>query len=870
MPGPLSRWLLAMALLAVPQRWRADVRRDLLEERGHSARRRGPFWLATHAVAVGLRLRAARPAEPQASWLELSWRDAIHAGRGLLRDRGWTLMAVSTLALGIGANTAVFSVINTTILNPLPYRDADRLVLPTLSDERETMNLSPTVALARAWRDHAKALEALELYSLRSLTLTGSGDPEVVAAAAIAHTLPAFTGVPILRGRGFSADEAAPGGAPVAILSEGMWRRRFAADPTVIGRTIVLDGVSHTVVGVFSGTMRFVEELQGEVRREVYVPLQDDRAVHLMARLGPGVTDEQATAELQSIGAGAGLMREGGMTFFARLRRPTDSSSMRDGLVMLTWAVALVLLIACTNVTHLVLARGLTRGRELAIRTALGAGRGQIARGLTIEGLMTAAAGGIAGVVAGAWMLEALTALRPPSLEPLAIVAMDWRVMAVAAVLSITIGLAFGLVSAWRSARTDAAGVLRATGTATTESLSKGRLRAVLVVAEVAAAVVLLVGSLLLVRSVNNLQRVNLGFDARGLYTVRVPLPPARCSTRAATASPEWCRAQAERWLEQARAIPGVEAATLAATAPPHAGGFTLTPWETRAGISATDGMRSITATNRVRPDYFDVTSMRIVQGRGFDAGSAGRREVMVSASLAARLWSGSPAVGQELRPAANPGASPDPWLTVVGVVADASIRNVRRSGDLVIYFASETGGTTLLLRAGHGAMLASRVRAIALEADPTLALPEVIEVAAAFDESSVADERFNMRLLAVFAGVAALLAAVGLYGVVSHAIARRTREIGIRLALGGTPGHVVRMVLARAVLLTMSGVILGLILARWAAALLSTSLFGVELFDPVAYAGTGALMLLVTVIACVAPLGRALRVDPLLAVRAD
>jgi predicted permease len=876
----MTRLLVAISLLMVPKPWRDEVRIDLVEE---ATTRGGAFavlWTCGQAIAIGARLRCKRGnAVPrQRPLLNAYAQDLTFAVRVMARQPGWTLMVILTLALGIGANTAVFSVVNATLLNPLPYPHAARVVIPSLLDVTAHMSLSAPDEMARAWKAQAHTLDAVETIFPHDVTWTGAGDPVLLRATDFSDTFPDFAGVRFVVGRGFSSAETAAG-SPVAILSETLCRTHFGSNAAVLGRPIVIDGTPRTVIGVVSDDIRFPEQYRVQARREIFLPIRSERTTgRVIARLAQGASIDDAEKELDAIMAAAGLTGLiPGRTFKAALATPSDMTQSRDSLLMLSWAVSLVLLIACLNVAHLLLVRGMARQREFAIRSALGAGRWRMARQLVTESLLLTGAGGLSGVLVGGWLLEGLTALRPPGLDSLTVATMDRTVIGAAGVATLVTGIAFGLMSAWRTRDLRTAEALRSMSAAVTESRSKNTMRSLLVVVEIGVAAVLLVCSALLVRSVQNLQRIDVGFNVRNLYTVKVALPQERCGAHEAAASVEFCRSIAGAWLDRLRGMSGIESATLAGTAPPQSG-FTLSPWERRDLGPAASRQSTLTATNAVRPEYFSVLGLAL-DGPGFDAGSAGRNEVVLNQALARQLWPGERAIGKQLRAMATPGprgaaATPgeeSPWLTVVGVTRNVGLQQLRHQpDDLAIYHASSFGGYSLILRAVSGFDPAPAIRAVALDINASLALPAVTSVSRAFDDASIADTRFTTMLLTIFAGVAVLLCAVGLYGVITYLVSQRTREIGIRLALGGTPTHIGRLVLGRAMGLSVVGIATGLVASRWAVSSMSSALYGVAAFDPIAYISCALLLLGVAAVACSVPMSRAMRLDPLTATRAD
>lgn len=817
-----------------------------------------------HAMRSAARMQRRVSLE---SWLQ----DIRFALRTIGRQKMWTAVAVVTLALGIGVNTAVFSVINDLILDPLRYPGGDRLVLLTRVNVKSRFEVSPTHKQLDAWRS-ARSFEGIEGVASDDRTLDSGAEPSVVHTAMISPTFARFAGARVIRGRTPSTDETRKGVAAVAVLSERLWHGRFGGDEAIIGKRISLNGVAHTVIGVLEDGVR--TSTFGTAPVDVWLPLKDDVAFlsgPVVARLKRGVSMTAAQQEAQSIAAaiatsGTDLNRT---SFEILARKPGARDTMQRSVVLLAAATCLLLLIACANVAHLLLARGSLRERELAIRAALGAGRGRIARQLSTESLLLAGAGCALGVAVGHIGLQAIVRRAPENIGELARVQIDGRVLLMTVGISVVCAVAFGLVAAIQGPRATRFAVLRASSVSTADR-KRGRIRALLLISESALSVVLLVGAALLVRTMMNYHAIDPGFDPRGVYAVSVSLPEARYPSAANRAL------YASQLLAAARRIPGVEGATIAGSAPGQSG-VMIAEWEADksagTGKSAGEGSGSgFTAMNTVAPEYFAIMRMPIVAGHSFDAGASGRNEVIVSASLARQLFGAQDAMGKRFRAGSN-GPAALPWNTVVGVVADANLLGLGEEGRLpAIYYPADPAPDqffTLIVRMANDVSPADAFRRIARTIDPamppvtTLALPELLL-------HSVAMQQFLMTLLSAFAVLAAVLCAVGLYGVITYAVSQSTREIGIRMALGAARRDVAALVLRQGVVLAATGVMAGLVLSAWGTRLLRGSLYGVSATDPASYAVGAAVLLGLAVAACVGPTLRAIRIEPMTAMRSE
>ncbi len=800
----------------------------------------------------------------RAQLLDAFVQDVRFGIRAMARQKSWTIVGVLTLALGIGANTAVFSVVNDLLLHPLAYPNASRLAVVFMQPTAGSVSgvsvfVSPTTRTLRAWQANTHDFEQLEGFATRDMILrAGDAPASVVHGAIVQPSFAAFTGERPLVGRYFTdADVRAK--APVAVLSEGYWRSRYGGDRNVAGTPIVLDGKDYTVIGVMPAAFQLPAILQNH--SDVFLPLDihdDNQGVTMLGRLRPGIDYGQAARELDTISAhqpGAPSK----VQFAAVVRAPSSLVSFHDSLLLLAGAVALVLIIACANVAHLLLARGATRQREMAIRAAIGARRGRLFRQLITETLVLAGAGGVVGLAVGWGMLRALVALRPASLSELATAHMDGTTILVAAALAVVTGLVFGLAGASQSARLSSPAVLRV-GTPTSMGRGHDRLRSLLVVTEMALSTTLLVGAVLLIRSFAHLQLTDPGFRAQGLYAVTANLS----ATADTTTARQW--SFYDRLATRVADIPGVQAVTLATTAPPGRN-FSLGNLQID-NQPAPEGGSSFVGVLGVRPEYFALMGIPLVQGTTFTDTTAAAAQVIVNEGMARRFWPNGTAVGHRVR-VENGGHGN--WMTIVGVAKDASTGGITMdTTDPILYEPpARYFSPTLLARIPDPARALPQIRRVVAEMNAAIPPVHVDNVADAM-ASTIARPRFTMLLLAIFTGLALVLAAVGLYGVMAYAVAQRTREIGIRVALGATNARIARSVVGRGVLLAALGMAVGLVGAHWGTRLLSNMLSGVSADDPLSYGLAAGALLATALLACVVPMRRAARVDPVIAMRAE
>ncbi|HJQ32698.1 MAG TPA: ABC transporter permease [Pyrinomonadaceae bacterium] len=796
----------------------------------------------------------------------------LRFGARVLRKRpGFTAVAVLALALGIGANTAIFSVVEAVLLRPLPYERPEQLVL-MYEDGRDVQNRWVSYPNFLDWRARNRSFEAMSTIRGWDLTLTGDGGPpESLTARMVSADYFDVMRVRPLVGRAFLREEDRPGAAPVTVLSHGFWQRRFGGDPDIVGKTITLDDKPFTVVGVMPPEFRHqgpppLWVLMGQWTGQDNWMQRDVRvAGNVVARLKDGVTIEQARADMANLKDA--LTRESPYTNAGHVIRvvPLKESIVgesRTPLLLMFGAVGFVLLIACANVANLLLARATTRRREFAIRAALGASGRRLARQLLAESLLLAALGGAAGLLLAWWGVDLLCAAEPPGLPGVAGAGVNARVALFTFGLTLLTGVVFGLAPAWRANREDVSDALKGTSTAAGGgAASGGRLRGALVVTEVALAFVLLVGAGLLTRSLVRLLNSNPGFDPTNVLTMPVTLSRQRYQGKE-----EITRFQREL-LARVSALPGVEAACISNSLP----GFPA--WQNDIAVEGGAPIKAGEELNVdwsiVSEDYFRVMRVPVLRGRTFTEREAreGSPVVVVDENLARRFWPGQDAVGKRIKY-----DSPTPH-EIVGVVGNVKNFGSEAEGRIRIYTplgrAGLSRGATLGVRASSGGAeaLASAVAREIQAIDKDMPAPDAETLEQIFRRET-APRRFNAALLALLAAVALVLAAVGIYGVMAYTVAQRTHEFGVRLALGAGRGDVLRLVLGGGMKLVLLGVGAGLAAALALTRLMSSLLFGVAPTDPLTFCGIALLLTLVALLASYIPARRATKVDPMIALR--
>ena len=809
-------------------------------------------------------------------------RDAQLAVRKLARSPGFTAVVVLTLGLGIGASTAVFSIVNAVVFRPLAYPEPERLVRIT-SELRGFGAVDAGVAVPELtdYQSRSDLFAGVAGVSPVNANVTSGETPERVEMMLVSWNYFSILGVAPMYGRTFEQRDEMPGVANIAVVSDGFWRRRLSADPQAVGKTIGIDGDRVLIIGVMPAGFRHPgRTTQTEV--DVWSPAgfrnippsRDRRRLEgCLARLQSGVTPQAAQDRLIEYGAMVSQQfpadypaRNGWRPRLVPLHDSLVAAIATPMLILLS-GVGLLLLIACGNVAHLVLARSSERRHEMAIRQALGASAGRLTSQLLTESALLAAAGGAVGLLAAAWGLRGLVALAPGRVPRIGDVSIDVETVLVAALISCAATMLFGLVPALHATRGSTFAGLREGGPGRSTDPRAERVRSVLIAAEVAMATVLLIGAGLLVRSVAGLLNVPLGFEPDRLVTARVALPRPNDVTRAVYLDPARRVVFYRETLRRIAALPGVERVAMSSQIP--IGGFNAPVFiEFDRGAAAEPGMRPVIHDFRVSPSYFETMGVKIVRGRGFtDADQAGSEAVVLVSETAARmLWSGRDPIGERLRFA--PGA---PWMTVVGIAADVRTRRLADPPQPILYESLEQSSDLslgLLMRtradaANLGQMVAREVRAI----DPEVAVFAVRSMADLIG-SAVAERQFLMRLLVAFGVVATALALLGIYGVMAYSVSQRTREIGIRMAIGARQVDVSRMVMRRGIALTAAGVIAGIAASLGLSRLVRSQLFGVEPSDPGTIASVLVLMAIVAAAAAYLPARRASRVDPIVALR--
>ncbi len=869
-------WLIRFIGVIVPRRFRARFRqeweaeleyREALLARWDRLDWRNKLellWRSLGAFLDALWLQRQRLEEDM-------FQDLRFGFRMLLKNPGFTAIAVLTLALGIGANTAIFSVVNAMMLRPLPYPDPERLVWVDYTSSRNTGGEVLSAHFLN-WQERSQTLQGIAQADGATRTLTGAGEPERVEVGLISASFFTMLGAqPLPPGRNFTAAEDQPGGAPVAILSHGLWQRRYKGDQDIVGKTITLNDSNFTVVGVAPANFHYFRPF--DVWTPLAIDLEKDRAngntssQPTVARLKPGVSVEQTRAELDTLlqyyetTKTEGRPRIDLRTRLSPLQRYLLGDSKRPLLVLLS-AVGLVLLIACANVANLLLARAVTREKELAIRGALGAGRLRLLRQLLTECLLLAIAGSAAGLLLSSWLIGLLESLNSNDtlgeMGRMAAITIDLRVLGFTLLITLVTGLLFGLLPALRFSRTDLNVSLKEGGRG---GGFHGRgLRNALMVSEIALAIVLLVGAGLLIRSFAKLLDVDPGYRAENLLTARLALPP-RYRDNAQ-------RAQFyERILQRIASLPGVTA--VGATSHLPLTGYNMGATLRVEGRSPQPGEREPSAPiARVNPDYFRTMGISLRAGRLINDGDTqdALSVALLSETLARRLFPDEDPLGKRLSVAGL-------GTTIVGVVSDIRYTGLDGEIEQAVYLSYRQlprSGMALVLRgAVEPSSLAPALRNSVREIDPALPVYDVMTMNERLS-NSVAARRFNLLLLGGFAALALLLAGVGVYGVISYVVTQRTHEIGIRMALGAQSADVVRLFIRQGMSQVTLGVALGLLGAFALTRVMKSLLFDVGASDPLTFACVALSLSLVALAACYLPARRAARIDPLASLRRE
>jgi predicted permease len=801
--------------------------------------------------------------------METVAQDIRYAVRTLTKQRGFTMVAVLCLALGIAVNTVIFSCLNAILLRPFPYADPGALVVVTEAMAQDGGNSG-----ALSYPDYvdlaatARSFASMGAYASRTFTMTGSAEPERVEGARVSASMFPTLGLAPARGRTFEPADDREGAARVALISDGLWDRRFSRDPQIVGRSVDVDGIATTIVGVMPPAVRFPG------RADLWLPhahsLTAERDNHYLkgiGRLAPGVTVQRARAEIETIGRALTVRypttNEGWLPRIATLR-DAEVGEVRPVLLIMQAAVTFVLLIACANVANLLLARGASRHREIAIRTTLGAARRRILRQLLTESLLIALAAGALGMLLAGWGLDVVVAMLPASLPSWMQFTIDGRVLLFTLGLSAATGLVFGLVPALQASRPDLSDALKDGSRGAGTSRSGKRLRSALVVVEVALSLVLLIGASLMMKSFLRLQAVNPGFDYRGSLSMQISFVGSAYDSTAA----RW--SALDRIVTEVSALPGVRGVG-AVSLTPLTGtnavtGFFKDGEALSAGKAHDAEIRSITA------EYFRAMGIGLLGGRSFSRQemSDGGAVVVVNQTLASRYWPNESVIGKRVRWGVT---TDDPLLTIIGVVADVKQRQLGAAAVAqmwVPYTAYPYRTMTLMVATpGDPAALAAPVRAAVRRLAPTVPLYGVETMRDVYARS-VWQPRLYGALFTSFATIALLLAATGVYSVIAYSVTQRLHEIGVRMALGARRGDVFRLVVRGGARLAVLGVAIGTVGAVATTRVLGKLLYGVSPTDLVVFATTAGALLLTALVASYVPARRAAALDPVNALRSD
>jgi predicted permease len=814
-------------------------------------------------------------------------QDLKYGVRMLLKNPGITFVVVLALALGIGANSAIFSVVNAVLLRPLPFEEADRLVF--LNETSKAMDeISVSYPNFTDWRNQNKVFEKIGVYNRGSYNLTGSGEAERIITAQMSADMFAALRVNAGWGRLYTNEEDKPGGDPVVVLSYPLWQRRFGGQLSILNQQLTLNNKSYTVIGIMP------EGFQMPTRVEMWVPvgqlsgqaMWQSRGNHPglygVARLKPGVTLAAAQAEMNMIGANLEKQynqSNAGNGIGVRPLVEIYVSDIRRPLWVLFAAVGFVLLIACANIANLLLARATARQKEMAIRAAMGAGRWRIVRQLLTESVLLGLIGGALGLLLARWGVAFILYISPDAIPRAKEIGLDWRVMAFTVGISFVTGILFGLVPALQAGIVDVHETLKETGRGTTR---KHWLRSSLVVVEVATTLVLLIGAGLMIRSFYRLQKVNPGFSYDHLTSFSVALPEKKYKTN--TQQEDFYK----RLLENLRALPGVETSAAASGLPLGNNG-----WQTSFTVDGRPlpppGQTPLMEACLATPDYFKAMNIPLKRGRYFndrddrshlegqdlsklnddEREMAGVNSMIIDEEFANRYWPNEDPIGKRVRLG---GGDKGQLLTVLGVVGRVKMEGLAQDSKRVQgyfpFLQLPAGDMTVIVKGSTDPnQLVSSIRQQVKQIDPDQPIYSVRTMDEIKSES-VSGERLNLTLLSLFAGIALVLAIVGIYGVMSYSVTQRTHEIGIRMAIGAQPSDVFKMIIGQGMLLAIGGVFCGLVGAFGLTRLMASMLFGIEPTDPLTFASIALLLTVVALVACYVPGRRATKVDPVVSLR--
>ena len=870
---PPHLWLIRVIGVMVPRRLRADWRQEWEAELRYRESLLADWDRLNWKTRFDL-LRRSLGAFWDALLLQPSrledemFQDLRFGFRMLLKTPAFTAAAILSLAIGIGATSAIFSVVNNVVLRPLPFPDPEQLVRIWHNKPPAGMTrMSVSAGNVNIWRNQTQSFEDVAAFHQSAAVITGEGEPERISGAGVSNNLLPMLGYQPIIGRNFLPEDNRRGGEEVVILSHGLWQRRFGGDPAILGHSITFDHTRNlTIIGVMPPNADFPDNSEFWLpERVLATDSHGMRRLMVIARLKPGVTSEKAQDELTLINRQLQQQIPADYENWEAELQPLHESivgQVRSGLLILFGAVGFVLLIACANVSNLLLARATVRQKEMAMRAALGAGRWRLTRQLLTESTLLALLGGAGGVLLAFWAVKGLIALNPPDVPRLAQVSLDVRVLAFTFFTTLVTGLVFGLAPSLHSSNPDLNQALKEGAVSSGGSrrwLRRFRLRDVLVVTQTALAVVLLVGAGLLIKSFATLRQVELGFEPANVVTVTLSPPFNRLPK-------EFRKTDYYRQLvESLQTMPGVEAAA-ATTSAPTTGAFMNVTFLVagRPEPPSSDTQRAFVTV--VSPDYFRVIGNSLKGGRLFTANdNEGSPPVaIINETMARSYFAGTDPVGQRIEAQGQ-------QLEIVGVTADVrqfALAEENRPSFYRPYRQEEVSFMTLVVKtAGDPASMIPALRNRILDTDKFTAITRILTLNDLISDS-VAQPRFYTVLLAIFAGIALTLAALGIYGVIAYSVSQRTHEIGIRVALGSGPGRILRLVLGRGLILIVTGLGLGLAAAAAVTRVLTGLLFEVKATDPVVFAVIALLLFAVALAACFVPARKATQVDPLAALR--
>ncbi|HEY0004368.1 MAG TPA: ABC transporter permease [Pyrinomonadaceae bacterium] len=801
------------------------------------------------------------------------WQDLRYGLRMLVKSPGFTIVAVIALALGIGANSAIFSVVNTVLLRPLPYKDPDRLVMVWEDNTRHGYPRdTPAAANYIDWREQNQVFEGMAAVADLSINLTGVGEPERIEGCRVSASLFPLLGVEPQLGRAFLPEEDAPGGNRVVIMSHGLWQRRFGSDMKIIGQPLNLNGESYRVVGVMPPQFQFP-------RREIelWVPIaftsqeaasRGKHYLEVIARTKTGITLQQAQAEMNTIAARLQQQYPEQNTDLGAVVTPLHeyfAGDIKPALLILLGAVGFVLLIACANVANLLLARAAVRQKEISIRIALGASRWRLIRQFLTESILLAALGGVVGLLLSLWGVSLLKSFIPENISQARAITIDAKVLVFTLLVSLLTGLVFGLAPATQASNFNLNETLKEGGRDSAAGSRGNRIRALLVIAEVAVSLILLIGAGLLINSFLRLRSVDPGFRADKLLTMQVALPEQKY--------PDHARRTVfyTELLRRVEALPGVKSAAVTTNLPLYRQGNSIGIF-IEGRPDPPPAQVPIVVTRVISPRYFSTMGIQLLQGRSISEQDRvdSPAVAVISETMARKYWPGEDPIGKRISP--GKAETPEDWITIIGVVKDVRQFELSATPKPQMYLSYTQAAffeprDLVISTDAEPLSLAATVRRAVWEIDKDQPVSDIRTMEEILSES-VARQRFSMLLLGIFAALALALAAVGIYGVMSYSVAQRTREIGIRMALGAQRSDVLKLAVGAGLKLVLIGVAIGLLASFVLTRVMSSLLFGVSATDPATFVIISLVLISVALLASYIPARRATKVDPMIALR--